>query len=180
MNAQIKPKQKTNTQTIVAIVLLIVSVAFVFLFLLPEKDKLENRQNALQTKQIELNKLKAEIVRFDDLQQSFEGGEVTMKDVLNLIPANMEEDEVIKILSKLSEEHEVGINSLSFGQVKGSDTEVNKLTITTNVSGGHQDLIEFLESLEKESRKFKVKTISVQILQNRLENMSLSIEAYYL
>lgn len=180
MNAQIAIKNSSNTTAIVAIILILVSIIGIFTFLLPEKDKLEDVKTDLASKQSELSQLKTEIVTFDELEQSFQGGEVTKNDVLNLIPETIEENEVIKTLAKLSDEHEVSLNSLSFGVSKGGDTDVNILNITTNVSGGHQDLIEFLESLETESRKFKVKTLSVQTLQNRLENMSLNIEAFFL
>jgi hypothetical protein len=54
------------------------------------------------------------------------------------------------------------------------------LSITTNVSGTHQNLLNFLKALEKNGRKFSVNTMGVQVLENGLENMSLNIEAYYL
>jgi len=180
MNAQIKPNQSSNSSTIVAVVLLIISVVGVLMFLLPQKDKLEEVKVDLSSKQTQLQKTKAEIVRLENLKDSFEGSEVTMNDVLNLIPAEIEESEVIKTFGKLTTENDISINSISFGQAEESELEVNKLNITTNLSGGHQSLIKFMEALEAESRKFVVKTISVQTLQNTLENMTLTIEAYYL
>ncbi len=180
MNAQIKTNQDSNTSTIVAVTLLIVSIVGVFVFLLPQKDRLADLQTDLSSKQSELQQIKAEIVRLENLRDSFSGSEVTMNDVLNLIPADVNESEVINTLAKLTTDNSVSLNSISFGQLEDSELGVNVLNISTNISGGHQALISFLQDLESTSRKFVVENINVQRLQSLLENMTLTIKAYYL
>jgi Tfp pilus assembly protein PilO len=173
-------KNNQSTLTIVAVILLVVAVVGIFLFVLPQKDQLEQIQANLATEQTELNKLSAEIVKFNNLEDSFTGGEVTKKDVLNLIPENIEQDEVIDTFADLTDEFGLSFNSISFSAAAGINEDASVLNITTNVTGKHQNLIDFLEALETNSRKYRVKTLSVQTLENRLENMSLNIEAYFL
>ncbi len=180
MNAQIQNTKNSNTMTVVAIILLIVSIAGVFLFLLPQRDRLAELQADLSSNQTELQNLRSEIVRLENLQDSFEGSEVTMNDVLNLIPSNAQEEDVITTIAELTSDNQVSFNSISFGQAEDAELGINRLTITTNLSGGNRALIRFLEELEETSRKFVVESISVQKLQNLLENMTLTINAYYL
>ena len=180
MNAQIKTNQNSNTSTIVAVALLIISIVGVFVFLLPQRENLDSQKAELAAKQTELQSLKADIVRLENLRDSFEGSEVTMNDVLNLIPASVGESDVIKTIAELTTDNAVSLNSISFGQLEDPTLGVNTLKISTNISGGHQALISFLQDIESTSRKFVVENISVQQLQDLLENMTLTIEAYYL
>lgn len=176
-------KNQTNNQsalTLIAVVLLVIAVVGIFVFILPQKDQLEEVKANLASEQTELNKINAEIVKFNQLEESFTGGEVTKKDVLNLVPENVEQAEVINIFAELTDEFGLSFNSVSFNSSTSPDENASVLNITTNLTGKHQDLIDFLEALETNSRKFKVKTMSVQTLENRLENMSLNIESYFL
>lgn len=175
-------QQQSNqsTLTIIAVILLVVAVVGIFILVLPKRDELDSAKTSLLTEQTELNKLKAEISKFNALEDSFQGGEVTKNDVLNLVPENIEQSEVIDTLADLTDDFGLAFNSISFSASAGVDEKASILNITTNVTGKHQDLIDFLDALETNSRKFRVKTMSVQILESRLENMSLNIEAYFL
>lgn len=176
----IKQQSNQSTLTIIAVILLVVAVVGIFILVLPKREELDSAKANLTNQQTELNKLKSEIVKFDALEDSFQGGEVTKNDVLNLVPENIEQAEVIDTLADLTEEFGLSFNSISFSASAGLDEDASVLNITTNVTGSHQELIDFLDALETNSRKFRVKTMSVQILENRLENMSLNVEAYFL
>lgn len=180
MNAQIKTNQDSNTTTIVAVTLLIISIVGIFVFLLPQKDRLASFKEDLISKQTELENTKAKIVKLENLRDSFKGSEVTMNDVLNLIPSSIGQNDVINTMAKLTDDNQVSLNSISFGQLEDSELGINVLNISTNLSGGHRSLISFLQDLENSSRKFVVENISVQKLQNLLENMTLTVKAYYL
>lgn len=169
-----------NIGTGLAVILLIVAVAGLFVFVFPKKDVHAQLQTDITQQETQLNKLKNELTKLQSLENSFKGGEVTEKDVLNLIPEEVQQGEIIKTLAKYSEENEATINSLSFGLNNNRDGNYSSLSITTNVSGTHRNLIKFLEALEKDARKFTVNTMSVQVLENGLENMSLNIQAFYL
>lgn len=176
-----KPIQTSfNIKTILALILLVVATAGLFLFVFPKKDSFAQLQTDISQKQTELTRLQNELTKLQSLEDSFEGSEVTEKDVLNSIPDEVQQGDVIKTLAKYSEENEATINSLSFGLSTSRDGSFSTFTITTNVSGTHRNLIRFLEALENDSRKFSVNTMSVQVLENGLENMSINIDAYYL
>lgn len=176
-----KPIQSSfNVTTVLAIVLLLVAVIGLFLFVFPKKDSFDQLQTDLAQKETQLNRIKNEFSKLQSVEDSFKGGEVTQKDVLNLIPDDVEQGDIIRTLAKHSEEKEATINSLSFGISNNKDGNYSVLSITTNISGTHSNLIKFLKALEKDGRKFTVNTMSVQVLENGLENMSLNIEAFYL
>jgi len=170
----------SNVTTILGILLLVVAVTGLFVFVFPKKNSLNELASNISQKETQLNKSKAELTKLQSVKDSFKGSEVTEKDILNLIPNNIEQDEIIRTLAKYSDENEVTINSFSFGLSENTDGGYNMLMITINVSGTHGDLIKFLRSLEKDGRKFSVNTMSVQVLENGLENMSLNIAAFYL
>ena len=176
-----KPIQTNfNIKTILALVLLVVSIAGLFILVFPKKDLFNQLKTDLAQKEIQLNKVKNELSKLQAVEDSFKGSEVTQKDVLNLMPDDVLQGEVIKTLAKYSEENEATINSLSFGLSNNRDGNYNVLSITTNISGTHSNIIKFLKALEKDGRKFSINTMSVQVLENGLENMSLNIETFYL
>jgi len=175
-----KQSNNQSTLTLIAVVLLIIAVVAVFMLIIPQRDQLDEVKTNLSEEQLELNRLNNEIAKFVKLEDSFTGGEVTKNDVLNLVPENIEQNEVIETFAELTSEFGLSFNSISFGTAQGADEDASVLNITTNLTGKHEDLIDFLEALETNSRKYRVKTMSVQTLENRLENMSLTIEAYFL
>ncbi|MFC1600283.1 hypothetical protein ACFL3T_04615, partial [Patescibacteria group bacterium] len=152
-----KQSNNQSTLTIIAVILLVIAIVAIFLFVLPLKDQLETVKADLTSEQTELNKLNAEIVKFNKLEDSFTGGEVTKNDVLNLVPENIEQAEVINTFSDLTDEHGLSFNSISFNASSSVDENSNVLNITTNLTGKHENLIDFLEALETNSRKFRVK-----------------------
>lgn len=179
----LEKKQKINSSsggTILALVLLVVMVIGTFMFLLPKREDLKDGNTVLTQKQVELKGLKNKLSQVEALEKSFEGSEVTLMDTLNLIPETTEQGEVIKTFATITDDHEISMNSLSFGLGSSADTDVNVLTVNTNLAGSHKNLLDFLEDLEQSSRKYVVKSLSVQKLQNTLENMTLTVEAYYL
>jgi len=178
MNVQ--ENTNSNGKTILGVIILITVVVGIFMFLLPKKNEFNTNSTQLIQKQTELTKLKTQLSKIENLESEFSGGEVTKKDFLYLIPNDVEQDQVIETLAKISDDNKVAINSMSFGLGLDSNSGINMLNITLNVSGAHQNLIAFIENLENGGRKFKVETLSVQILENRLENMSISIKSYFL
>lgn len=169
-----------NTRIIIALIMIIVSVAGIFLLLIPKKTEFDENTTNLAQKQAELSRLKSQLVSFQEVETSFEGSEVTRKDILNFIPEKINQDDIINALSEIASDNQVSINSLSFGTGAERDLDVQVVTINLNVTGMHSNLIKFLEGIEGSGRKFRVNTISLQILSSGLENMSITLEAFYL
>jgi len=173
-------KSSFKFSTLAAVFLLIAVIAGLTVFVLPLKAQYDENNTKLSQKEVEINTLKSQLADLQNLESSFTGSEVTQKDVLNLIPQGVNEDKVITILAKAADDNEVSLNSLSFSLGQGKDTDSQVLNISLNISGGRQDLLKFLGSLETASRKFRVNTISIQSLENNLENMSINVEAFFL
>ncbi|MFC1655763.1 hypothetical protein ACFL3C_02755 [Patescibacteria group bacterium] len=171
---------KFKTSTLIGLVLIVVAVVGIFLFLMPVKGSFDAGGTNLLQKQTQLNGLKTKLSSLQAVESSFKGSEVTQIDVLNYVPESIEQGNVIKALAKLADDNEVSLNSLSFSLGLNRELDINTLTVTTNISGKHQSLIEFIEGLETNGRKFNIKNLSVQTLENRLENISLTIEAFSL
>ena len=173
-------KNSFGFSSLLSVVLLIVLIGGVYLFVLPSKDAYDKNAQALAQKQTQLETYKSDLSKVQSLETSFTGSEVTQKDILNLIPQGMRQDLIIDLLAKTADETQISLNSLSFGVSQGSQLEAGVVTVTMNVSGTHNDLLKFIGGLEVSSRKFLLKTISVQTLENRLENMSITMDAYYI
>ncbi len=178
--ATVQNNSKFKTSSLIGLALLVIATLGIFLFLMPVKGDFETGEASLLQKQADLNNLKTKLSRLQAVESSFKGSEVTQKDVLNYIPESVEQGDVIKILAKLADDNEVSLNSLSFSLGSSRELDISTLTVTTNISGKHQSLINFIEGLETSGRKFNIKNISVQTLENRLENISLTIEAFSL
>ena len=175
-----KPKTSSFKSTsIVSIVLLILVVVGITMFVLPLRQEFELANQNLTQKNTELNNLKTQLTQLQGVETSFEGGEVTKKDVLNLIPEELKQDELIEILAKTSDDNEVSINSMSFGLGSFEGGDIQKIGITLNVTGAHQKIIDFLADLEESSRKFVVNSIGIQIMETRLENVSITLDAFF-
>ena len=173
-------KSSFKFSTLAAVFLLIAVIAGLSIMVLPLKAQYDENNSNLNQKEAEISTLKSQLSELQALESSFTGSEVTQKDVLNLIPQGVNEDKVISILAKAADEEEVTLNSLSFSTGQGRDTDSQVLNINLNISGRRQDLLDFLEQLETASRKFRVNTISIQSLENNLENMSINVEAFFL
>ncbi|MBU1445648.1 hypothetical protein KKD70_00075 [Patescibacteria group bacterium] len=176
----IQTDTNSNGKTILGVIILITVVVGIFMFLLPKKDEFDGNNIKATQQQAQLTSLKSQLAKIEALESEFSGGEVTKKDFLYLIPEDIEQDQIIETFANISEENKVSINSMSFGIGLEPDAAINMLNISLNVSGAHQNLISFIEGLEESGRKFKVETLSVQILENKLENMSISIKSYFL
>jgi Tfp pilus assembly protein PilO len=175
-----KPQNSSfNAGTIISVVLLILVVVGITMFVLPLRSEFETSNQALTQKNTELSSLKTQLTQLQSVETSFQGGEVTRKDILNLIPEDLNQDEIIEVLAKVTDDNAVLINSLSFGLGTSGEADVEKISITLNITGAHQKIIDFLADIEGSSRKFTVNTIGIQIMESRLENVSISMEAYF-
>lgn len=172
-------KSTFNIRIIAALLLIALGIAGIFLFLIPKKGEFDENKILLTQKQSELSRLKTQLVEFQNVESEFEGSEVTMNDILNLIPQNIEQDKIIEELSDIASDNEVSLNSVSFGTGTGRDLDLQVVTMTLNITGTHTNLINFIEGLEDSGRKFNIKTLSLQMLENRLENMSINVECYH-
>jgi hypothetical protein len=169
-----------KVSTLAAVILLIAVIVGISAFVLPLKAKFDETSSALNKKDVEINILKTQLSEIQALEASFTGGEVTQMDVLNLIPQGVNEDKVINALARSADETEVSLNSLGFSMGQGRDVDSQVLNITLNVSGSRNGLLDFLAKLETAPRKFRVNTITIQSLENNLENMSVNVEAFFL
>jgi Tfp pilus assembly protein PilO len=172
-------QSSVNIRVIISLILIAAGIAGIFLLLMPKQAEFDENKTLLAQNRTELNRLSSELVELQQVESTFEGSEVTRNDILNMIPRGINQDGIIETLADVASENEVSINSVSFGTGAGREVDLQVVTITLNLTGIHNNLIDFLEGVEDSSRKFKVNTISIQMLENRLENMSVNLEAYY-
>jgi len=180
MTVENASKSSFRFSSVLAIILFIAVIAGAYFFIFPLKDKYDLNSVTLSQKQSELTTAKSKLVEAQSFESSFTGSEVTQKDILNLIPQDVNQDNIIEILSKSADDNEISLNSLSFGLSEGAELEANVVNVTMNISGAHNDILDFFDTLQNSSRKFLIKTINVQTLENQLENVSLNINAYFI
>ncbi|MBN1494450.1 hypothetical protein JW911_01785 [Candidatus Peregrinibacteria bacterium] len=166
--------------TLLAVLLLVAVIAAAYFFIFPLKDKYDQGIVGLSQKQTELASAKSRLSQMQAFESSFTGSEVTQRDVMNLIPGGVNQNSIIETLSKTADQYEISLNSLSFGLTQGAELEANVVNITMNITGSHPNILKFFDAIQSSSRKFLIKTINVQTLENFLENVSLNLNAYYI
>jgi Tfp pilus assembly protein PilO len=136
-----------------------------------------------KTDQIAL--IKGQIEEFDRAEEEYGvSTEVQRSESLKSVPAQMNQDEVIRDIVNISDSYDIELKSLSFGEGASDQEGIGVLSVNSSFEGNYNDLVSFLEGIEQNPRLFKVKTINVQI--NQLDvldilraTFSLTMEAYY-
>lgn len=173
-------ESSNSALTVFALLLIILGIVGIFLFLIPKKADFDENSAFFVQKQNEIAGLKNQLADFRRVEAEFEGSEVTKMEILSMIPDSVNQDGIIRSLSDTANKNDVLINSVSFGTRAGRDVDSQVATINLNVTGTHANLIKFIEEIENSRRKFRINTISLQMLEARLENMSITLEAFYL
>ena len=175
-------KQSKITSLVSIILILIVVFGGIFL-LKPFRSDVASLNETVQAKEAELNEVETE---YNDLEALSEEAEITEKgiqDFLNKIPADLEQDILIKNIYEIAEDNDIILNAISFGVSENPLTQVNSVSMSASFIGDYNDLVKFLEGLEENSREIHVKTINVQVLDEKDNiqriNFNLTLESFY-
>lgn len=169
----------------VALVLFLVTLVAAVFWLRPSWDEVNSlslgRDDLLNQKQ----QLNQKLTDLQHLQESLNAGsEVSKQTTLTAIPEKFEQDQLILDLNKIAKDNDIILNGVNFSipsvLVPG---QVSKATITSNLTGNQSQLISFLRSVENNTRKMLVKSITVQVGKTAdgigRVNFNVNIEVYF-
>lgn len=144
------------------------------------------------TLQVELDSKMAELSVFTAQEQEIESASAELNltstveqfTSLNAIPANIDQDEVIRTLIDIAERFDIDLSAINFSRASSELDSVDVLRVNASFSGNYGDLIDFLEGIEESDRLFKVSSINVQVAETGITgleraNFSLSIDTFY-
>lgn len=177
--------QKSGSRlSVIALLLFVVSFLAVWFYIMPQWETvqaLETTRNELRDQRKATND---KLVELQTLQQELnQASEVTRETTLNAIPEKLDQDGLIRELSRLAQRNDMILNNMNFSIPRSSEgSEVTPVQVNVNVTGSEGKLIEFLKSIETSSRKMLVRNITIQLGEETVGarvNFNLSIEAYY-
>jgi len=177
-----KPSNKAPLIGALLIVMAIVGYVFYTSNLAAEVSVMKA---AASSKSEEVKVLKAKLNGLEEAESELElTTEVKRLEILKSIPTSVRQDEIIRDLIEIAKNNDIELNSISFAKNELDQENIGKVKISASFEGNYQDLIVFLEGLERNGRLFKVDSISVQLRKLDFSDFarasfSLSIETYF-
>ncbi|MFA6528427.1 MAG: type 4a pilus biogenesis protein PilO [Candidatus Gracilibacteria bacterium] len=172
-------KSSTVLNLISMILLLVVIIGAVF-YINPMKEQVTALSTELASKDTEVAELSARIAELETLRDEIGESGATEGKLLLQVPEGMDQSGIINDLNDLAIQAGIALNGMSFSAVDGDTSSV--LGVSASFDGDYDDLINFLETVEDNTRKIRVKSISVQLSEKDTvphASFSLLMECYY-
>lgn len=172
-------KSSTFLNLLSVVLLLIVIIAVVF-YVNPMKEEASALSTQLVSKETSVSELMARVVELETLRDEIGESGATEGKLLLQVPSGMDQSGVIDDLNDLAVEAGVVLNGMSFSAIEGGESGV--LGVSASFDGDYEDLITFLQAVEDNTRKIRVKSISVQLSEEDSvphASFGLLMECYY-
>lgn len=175
----------SKKSSLFGVFLIVLSIAVYMLFTNVISDGVSIMKIDLAKSNEELSGLNGEIQKYKEFEEKLDLATVVNKqEVLNAVPIAMAQDQVIENVINIADTYDITLNSISFSKGGGNQEGVKSLVVNASFIGNYNDLVDFLEGIEQNSRIFKVSSISVQISKldiSKIEraSFSLAIETFY-
>ncbi len=168
---------------LINLVLTVILLAVLFGWTMPVQGEISSEREDLNARIAEKTDLQERLNELKGAEGDLSGAtEIQRSRVLDTIPLRMEQDELIKQLYEIADDHQVTINSVSFGIPINSQDGIKTSTVNLSLSAEKQDLLTFLADIETNTRKLVVNSITVQYGEvegiERI-NFNLSMETYF-
>lgn len=160
------------------VVIIIITIILTLLFVLPKYRSAGDLEKKLIEKQAEYSGKSAYYAKISELFSEIKKREDALKKVDSALPEDSSIAQVVYFIQKKGSENGLIVKSASFSQTSSaggrnspgsSEKEIRDVAFSVNLFGGYQNFKGFLYSLEKSSRLFKVKTISLAPLESLQE-----------
>jgi Tfp pilus assembly protein PilO len=163
--------------------LLILLIVLGFMWLRPKYEELQNKQAALEVLQQELADTNSQV----DLENSTVDLNLTATDRELLesgIPQGFDQDFLIETIQDIAEDNQImSISNISFQRSSAETTQqIKAIQMTLNARTNYNNLQNFIEDLENDTRYFNIKSFSTNLntLEDRTEaTFSIQLESYY-
>jgi len=173
-------KKSSTLLNLLSVLLLAAAVVAVIFFVNPMQSEVDDMKLQLDEKEAELADLTSQVAALEAMREELGSSGVSEEKLLLQVPEGVDQDQLIADMADLASEAGVDLHGMSFSAIEGDQT--GAVAISASFDGNYQDLIGFLESIEKNGRKLRVRSINVQLFEESSvarANFSLLIEAYY-
>lgn len=163
---------------LVSIILLLFLILGGVFFVSPMRGKTVELSVQRDAASVDLQGLQSQYETLAALAAQVSASSVTKSKLLTAVPVGTAQDKLLDELTKMADELDIGMNSISFSESLDSDFG-NYLNISANFQGSYDQLIAFLQKIENASRLLRVTALSVQLTSTTDAVFTLSMEAYY-
>jgi Tfp pilus assembly protein PilO len=174
-----------NRNLIAAIITAVVAFS-TFVFVLPIFSDIGQAKEAKSTREVVLEKRKADLDNFNKLKERFASRQTEIERVKAFLPSKKQIDEVVATIKKVSEES--GLQILIFSaydvDASGSGTakDYKEVQASVQMAGDYVSFVNFLKSLEQNLRLYDVKDIEISVPANsngNILNFNAKISTYF-
>ncbi|MFA5947434.1 MAG: hypothetical protein WC806_00475 [Candidatus Gracilibacteria bacterium] len=181
---EIKTNNSFKSKPFIGAFAILLVVVIYALLLRPLSGELAALKADLTSKETVFNDLKTKVSTFDSAEKGDGLTEIKKMEISQKIPLGINQDEMIRDLINIAKNNDIEITSISFSKGISANPEIGTLKINSGFEGNYSDLLNFLKSIEQNSRFLNVNSISVQInvldvTDLKRANFLLSIESYY-
>ncbi len=173
-------KKSSTLLNLIAVILLAVTVVGVLFFVNPMQVELDDLQAELDEKETTVTELTDQVAELEAMRDELGTSGVSEEKLLLQVPDDVDQSGLITDLSELAEEAGVELHGMSFSMVEGAESGV--ISVSASFDGDYEDLVSFLETVEDNTRKITVDSISVQLSEESSvahASFGLLMEAYY-
>lgn len=179
-----RPHQKYQAKSLVGVLLILVAVSFYVFAVKPISDEVTKKSEELVTRVAEASVLQKKVDDFKKQEGTLQLNEEKKRQILSAIPIGINQDEVIRDIVDVAAKRDITLRSISFSKSTSADQSVNVLRVSASFEGSYSDLINFLQGIEGNQRRFKINSISVQVNSENLSmsdrvSFSLTMDSFY-
>jgi hypothetical protein len=165
-------------QGLLGSILIAIAIVVFFALVMPKYDEIRATQQAIDERQVLLDDLNEALSRVNSLKAEISASSSDVEKVGGVITGPKNTDEILVALEVMAEESGVQISNISIAEGK-TDGTFETLVMKLDGSGVYSSLKLLLERLEKNTRLFDVKKITLNDAGIFL-NFSMEINVYYL
>jgi Tfp pilus assembly protein PilO len=170
-------KTGQSSQLLSILLLLLMILGGVF-FVLPMRTTIADLNAQKDTVTEELNTLQTEYDSLSSLAEEVSKSQSAKDALMKAVPVGYAEDDLLLDLSAMTSEIGFKLNAINFST--GTDARLGKtITVTTNLTGNYDQLVDLLQKLESSERLMRVKSLNIQRTSATAIAFNVQIEAYY-
>lgn len=164
---------------IIIFVLFLFTIALWVFYIQPVQTDILNLTALRDQKQKEIQELEKRVEDIEILKTSFPDDEVSRQLILARVPAQPEQDRLVRLFDRLATSFHITFQNMNFSQGGDFIEGVSIFSISSSFQGNFSDLLAFLKALEEEHRVIRVKTMQIERHDDGTSTFHLRMEAYY-
>jgi Tfp pilus assembly protein PilO len=170
-------KTAQSSQLLSILLLMLMMVGGVF-FVLPMRDTIVELSTQRDTVTTEISVLRTEYDALAALAEEVSKSASTKEALMKAVPSGYGEDTLLLDVAAMAGDAGFKLNAINFSL--GTDADLgNTITVTTNLTGDYDQLVEFLQKVESSERLMQVKSLNIQRTSATAVAFNVQIEAYY-